>query len=156
MAWTISGFFTQGIADIFADTVAFDWTSGTWNVALFNDTAVPDFTVTAALSAYGAGVWASNEVSGAGWAAGGPVLAGGSLTKESPGAGQTKLDATDQSETSTTLVAAEGCLLYKGSLASPVVDQGLLAIDFGAPFSTTNGTFAITWDTNGVAYFDVW
>jgi hypothetical protein len=157
MAWTLSGFFTQTIADIFGNTTAMDWGTATWNIALFNDTAVPDFTVTAANSAYGVGVWAANEVDDpAPWPSGGPALVTSAPENEQPAAGQTRLDATDVSETGTTLVAAEGCLIYMGSLTTPVVDQGLMGIDFAAPFSTTNGTFAVTWDTNGVAYFDVW
>ena len=156
MAFTISGFFTQTVADIFGNTTAMDWGTATWNIALYNDTATPDFTVTAALSAYNAGVWAANEVTGTGWAAGGPVLVTSAPTKESPAAGQVILDATDVSETGTTLVSAEGCLIYMGSLTTPVVDQGFIVVDFGAPYSTTNGTFAVTWDANGVAYYDVW
>jgi hypothetical protein len=158
MAWTISGFFSESIEDLFTNTVAWTWDAGTWNVALFDNTITPDFTVTAANTAYAVAVWVvGNEVDNpAAWPAGGPVLAGGAVTKELPGAGQVQLDATNQSEASTTLVNARGCLLYMGSLASPVVDQSLLAVNFGSDFSTTNGTFAITWDTNGVAYFDVW
>jgi hypothetical protein len=156
MAFGGSGFFTQSLVDRLDGTAQIDWGTATWNIALFNDTATPDFTVTAANSAYGAGVWASNEVTGSGWSAGGPVLVTATPVKESPAAGQVILDATDVSETATTLDSAEGCLLYMGSLASPVVDQGLIVVDFGAAYSTTNGTFAVTWDSNGVAYFDVW
>lgn len=159
MAWSISGFFSQSISDILGDVAAIDWDGGTWNVALFPDTITPDFTVAAAATAYDTGVWtaAAELDDGANWPTGGPALAGRSLTIESPGAGQVKLDATDVSQTNTTLTDARGVLLYMGSLAAPVVDQGLLAVDFGSLFSTVNGTFAITWAvTNGVAYFDVW
>ena len=156
MAFGGSGFFTQSLVDLFIQTAVIDWGTATWNIALYNDTATPDFTVTAANTAYGVGVWATNEVTGTGWAAGGPVLATTAPVKESPGAGQIIFDATDVSETGTTLVNAEGCLIYMGSLAAPVVDQGLLVVDFGAAYSTTAGTFAVTWDANGVAYFDVW
>ncbi len=156
MAFGGSGFFTQSVADILSQTAAIDWGTVTWNIALFNDTATPDFTVTAANTAYGVGVWSTNEVTGTGWAAGGPALVTSAPTKESPGAGQVIMDATDVSEASTTLSSAEGCLIYMGSLAAPVVDQGLLVVDFGAAYSTTNGTFAVTWDSNGVAYLDLW
>ena len=156
MAFGGSGFFTQSLVDTLDATALLTWGTATWNIALFNDTATPDFTVTAANSAYGAGVWATNEVTGTGWSAGGPALVTSGPVKESPGAGQVILDATDVSEASTTLSSAEGCLIYRGSLASPVVDQSLIVVDFGAPYSTTNGTFAVTWDSNGVAYFDVW
>ncbi len=156
MAFGGSGFFTQSLVDTLDATALLTWGTATWDIALFNDTATPDFTVTAANSAYGAGVWASNEVTGTGWAAGGVTLVTSGPAKESPGAGQVILDATDVSEASTTLDSAEGCLIYRGSLTTPVVDQSLIVVDFGAPYSTTNGTFAVTWDSNGVAYFDVW
>ena len=156
MAFGGSGFFTASIADILGNTAALDWGSATWNIALFSNSATPDFTVASASTAYGAGVWASNEVTGTGWSAGGPTLATSAPATESPAAGQVKLDATDVSETGTTLSAARGALIYMGSLTTPVVDQGLLVVDFGGDYSTTNGTFAITWDANGVAYFDVW
>lgn len=156
MAFAGSGFFTASVADVFANTAALDWGLATWNIALFNDTAAPDFTVASASTAYGVGVWATNEVTGTGWSAGGPALVTSSPEAEQPAAGQVRLDATDVSETGTTLSAAEGCLIYMGSLTTPVADQGLIVVDFGAPYSTTAGTFAITWDTNGVAYFDVW
>jgi hypothetical protein len=158
MAFAGSGFFTSTLVDILNNTTAMDWEDDTYYIALFNDTATPDFTVASASTAYGVGVWASNEVSGTGWAAGGVALTTGAtgLTGESPAAGQVKIDAADVSETGTTLVSAEGCLIYNFSLATPVDNQGVIVVDFGAPYSTTNGTFAVTWDANGVAYFDVW
>lgn len=161
MAWAGSGFSSQSIMDILGNTAELDWGSGTWNVALFPNTITPDYTVTAANFAYNAGVWtAAAELDDpANWPTGGPALTWGSataLTIESPAAGQVKLDADDVSQSSTTITDARGCLIYMGSIATPVADQGLLAVDFGSLFSTTNGTFAITWDANGVAYFDVW
>ena len=156
MAFGGSGIFTASLVDLFAQTAAIDWGTATWNIALFNNTATPDFTVVSASTAYGVGVWATNEVTGTNWAAGGPALVTSAPGAEAPGAGQVRLDATDVSEASTTVTSAEGCLIYMGSLAAPVVDQGLLVVDFGAAYSTTNGTFAITWDANGVAYFDIW
>ncbi len=90
MAFGGSGFFTQSLVDILDATALLTWGSATWNIALFNDTATPDFTVTAANSAYGVGVWATNEVTGTGWAAGGPVLATTAPVKESPGVGERK------------------------------------------------------------------
>jgi hypothetical protein len=76
--------------------------------------------------------------------------------KESPAAGQVILDATDVSETGTTLSAARGALIYAGSITTPVADQGFIVVDFGGDYTTTAGTFAITWSASGVAYFDVW
>lgn len=156
MAFGGSGFFTATVADVFGDTADMDWGGGTWNIALYNNTATPDFTVTSANTAYNAGVWASNEVTGTGWSAGGPALTTSAPETEQPAAGQVRLDATDVSESGTTLSNARGALIYMGSITTPVADQGLLVVDFGSDYSTTNGTFAITWHANGVAYYDVW
>lgn len=156
MAFGGSGFFTATLKDILENTTALDWSAGTPTLALFSNSATPNFTVTSANTAYGAGVWASNEVTGTGWSAGGVALDSPTVTAESPAAGQVKLDATDVSESSTTLADARGCLIYLGDLTTPVADQGLLVVDFGADYSTTAGTFAITWHSNGVAYFDIW
>ena len=156
MAFSGSGFFTASLVDLFAQTAAIDWGTATWNIALFNNSATPDFTVASANTAYGVGVWSTNEVTGTGWSAGGPTLTTAAPEAEQPAAGQVRLDATDVSETGTTLSAARGCLIYMGSLATPVVDQGFVVVDFGADYSTTAGTFAVTWDANGVGYFDIW
>jgi len=155
MAWSGSGFSTEALADLIDDTLAFAWGSVTWNVGLWPSTITPDFTASAATFAYDAGVWtAASELDDpANWPTGGPALVTSAPEAEQPAAGQLRLDATDVSQASTTIAAARGCMIYKGSLGG---DNGLLAVDFGSDFSTTNGTFAITWDTNGVAYFDVW
>lgn len=158
MAWTGSGFFTISIEDHFINAVAFNWEGGTWKVSLFPNSITPDYTAARTAIGYNTGtVWTSgNELTGGNWTAGGYTLAGMTVTPESPAAGQVKLDATDVSQTGTTITNARGCLIYMDSLTTPQADQGLLAVDFGSDFSTSSGTFAITWDTNGVAYFDVW
>lgn len=158
MAFGGSGFFTISIEDIFIDAVAFDFETGTWKLALFPNSITPDFTVARTAAMYGAGgVYTTGaELTGGNWTAGGYTLAGTTVTPESPAAGQVKLDATDVSQTGTTISAARGCLIYKDSLTTPQADQGLLVVDFGSDYSTSSGTFAITWDTNGIAYFDVW
>ena len=161
MAFTISGLFSISVADVFSQTALLDWGTATWNLALFPDSITPDFAVAASATAYDTGVWtAAAELDDpADWPTGGPALVTSSPEggpSEAPAAGQVRFDATDVSQVTTSITAAEGCLIYMGSIASPVVDQGLVGIDFGAPFTTTNGTFAITWDANGVFYFDVW
>lgn len=158
MAFGGSGFFTNTLKDILENTTAFDWSAGTPTIALFPNTITPDFTVASAASAYDSGVWtAAAELSDpADWPVGGVALASPTVTAESPAAGQVKLDADNVSQANTTLVDVRGGLIYMGDLAAPVADQGLLAVDFGSLFNTTNGTFAITWDALGVAYFDIW
>lgn len=159
MAFGGSGFFSIAIEDMLDNTTAFNWGGGTWKVALYPNSITPDFTVTAANSAYGATAtpWATgNELTGGNWTAGGYTLTTAAANNEQPAAGQVQLDATDVSQTGTTITNARGCLIYQDNLTTPVADQGLLVVDFGSDFSTSSGTFAITWDANGVAYFDVW
>lgn len=155
MAWSGSGLFTATIRDILDATAVIDLDGATFKVALFNNSVTPDFDVASANTAYGAGVWASNEVTGTNWAAGGVALAGNDVTAASPAAGQVKWDATDVSEALVTVADAHGCLIYADSVTTPVADQGLIAVYFGGAYSATNGTFAITWHANGIFYIDL-
>jgi hypothetical protein len=147
--------FTNTWLDILNNTCAMDLGSDSFKLALFSNSATPDFSVASASTAYGAGVWATNEVTGTNWAAGGVALASNALTANSPAAGQVKWDATDVSEATVTVAAARCAFVYDDTLATPVADQGLLLIDFTADFSATAGTFAITFDANGLFYIDV-
>ena len=51
-------------------------------------------------------------------------------------------DATDVSVASTTLTNARCYLLYNDSVAA---DRAIVLVNFGADFSTVNGTFGIQW-----------
>jgi hypothetical protein len=156
MAWAGSGIFTQTIADVLGQTAVMDLNTDSHKIALFNNSVVPDYDASAATVAFNTGTWTTgNEESGTGWASGGVVLATPTLTVADPGAGQLSWDAVDVSESTTTIAAFEGCFIYNDTIASPVVDQGLVAIDFTTPYSTTAGTLTITWDANGIFYLDL-
>ena len=156
MAWANSGIFTNTIKDICTGT-ALDLDADTFYVALYDNTTTPAFDAASASTYYNSGQWvsATYEVFGTNWAAGG-VTAGGAmtLTAASPGAGQLKFDfAGDISVATTTVSDAYGCLVYDQTDAN---DQGICAVYFGGTaYSTVAGTFAITWDTNGVFYLDL-
>lgn len=159
MAWSTSGIFTQTIKDIFDNTVTgYDIDTNTMRVALFNNNVTPDYDAVAASVAYGTGTWEeADEVTHANWTAKGSALASITLTTASPAAGQLKYDAADiVSADSTTLSNIYGCLIFNDTIASPVADQALLAVYFSSgPYSTTNGTLTIQWDTNGIFYLDL-
>lgn len=156
MAWSGSGIFTSTIRDILDGTADIDLDTDSFKVALFNNSVTPDFDASSANTAYGAGTWASNEVTGTGWSAGGVALTANDLTGASPAAGQVKWDAGDVNESGTTLSNIYGCLIYDDTIASPVADQGLVAVYFSAgPYNTVNGTLTITWDSNGIFYIDL-
>lgn len=159
MAWAGSGIFTQTIIDILDNTTAIDLNGDTFYVALYGNAVTPDYDATAANTAYGAGTWiAGNEVDhgGAPWPAGGVALSTPTLTPADPNPGQISWDAVDVSVNNTTISGIYGCMIYSQSIATPVADQGICAVQFsGAPYSTSNGTFAITWDPNGIWYLDL-
>ena len=155
MAWTVSGAFTNGFKDVFTGT-ALDLDTDTFVVALYNNSITPAYDAASASTYYNTGAWATaQEVYGTGWAQGGisPGTPQFTLTAGSPAATQLKFDFPDISQPTTTLTNAYGCLIYDGT---DVNDQGICGVYFGGTaYSTVAGTFAITWDTNGVFYLDL-
>lgn len=148
MAVTASGLFFTTWSDILDTTqLAIDLDLDTHKGALFSNTITPNFDTD---SAYGVAPYNANEVSGTGWAAGGPALVGTAITV-SP-AGTLMYDATDVSQASTTLTNARCYLLYADVLAG---DRAIVLVNFGADFSTVNGTFGIQWAATGLLTIDL-
>jgi len=152
MAWSASKIFQQTLLDALGNTMAMDLDTGADvpKVALFDNTITPSQTVSAANSAYGAGVWASGGVSDAsGWPAAGRALA--SITWTASAAVLT-YDAADtvSANSTTTLVNAYGCLVYDDTLTTPVADQGMCYNYFGGANSVTSGTFTVVWNAAGI------
>lgn len=141
-AITGSGIYGTTWIDILDTTqLAIDLDLETHKGALFNNTITTNFSTD---TAYGVAPYNANEVSGgAGWPAGGVALVGTVYTEAM--AGKMVFDATDVSQTPTTLSAAEFYLLYADALA----DQAICGVDFTAPVSTTNGLFEIQWVAPG-------
>lgn len=149
MAWGGSGLFVATWIDILdATQLAVDLSLTTNKWALFDNTITPDFNASAANSAYGAGVWASGEVSGTGYTAGGAAVASPTLTGSG---GVMTFDQADTSWTSSTITNARGALLYADALAG---NNAICAVDFGSSYSTSNGTLQITWNASGVFTID--
>ncbi len=61
-------------------------------------------------------------------------------------------DMNDVSVAGTTLSAVRGALIYADALAG---DPGIVFINFGADYSTSNGTFGIQWSSLGVFTLDL-
>lgn len=120
----------------------------TLNLALFNNTLTPSPDTDPAT--YGSAPYNANEVSGTGWASGGVALTTPTMTLIS-GVG-VMFDAADVSASTTTLTNARGCLIYDNTLSPKC---GLVFVNFTADYSTVAGTFAITWDTLGIARLDL-
>jgi hypothetical protein len=97
----------------------------------------------------------SNEVgtSGTYTTGGGPTLAGKASTYDTA-TDQIRLDANDFSVTGTTITARRA-VVWNDTAGASTTDPVIGWVDFGADVSTTNGTFAITWDATGIVVYDV-
>jgi hypothetical protein len=136
------------IRDSFKNTIALNFggtTPDTINVALYNNTGTPAQDTDPAT--YNVAPYNANEVTGTGWSAGGVALTSPTMTLVA-GVG-VQFGAGNVSVASTTLTNVRGCLIYDNTLTPKAA---IMAITFGADYSTVNGTFAINWDaTNGLA-----
>lgn len=146
-AITASGLFVATWMNVLdATQLAINLDLDTHRIALFTNTITPNFSTD---TAYAVAPYNANETSGGSWAAGGPQITGTALS-ESP-TGTIMLDATDISVGTTTITNARGGLVYADALG----DEALFLFNFGADFSTSNGTFAITWAATGLMTWDL-
>lgn len=148
MAVTASGLFVLTFIDVLDTTqLALDLDLETHKVALFTNSITPSFS---ADTAYGASPYNANEVSGTGYTAGGTVLTSTALS-ESP-TGTIMYDAADTSWASSTITSARAALIYADALAG---NNAIVLVNFGADYSTNNGTFTIQWAAGGIFTWDV-
>ncbi len=148
MAISASGFYVANWIDVFdATQLAIDYASNTIKFAMYTNSLTPNFSTDVG---YNAAPYTSNEVSGTGYTAGGPTIGSKTLT-ESP-TGTMMFDGADVSLTTSTITNAKGGLLYSDTLTNK---NGILFVNFGADYSTTAGTFAITWSASGIGYVDL-
>lgn len=148
MAVTASGLFVLTFIDVLDTTqLALDLDLETHKVAMFTNSITPNFSTD---TAYGAAPYNANEVSGTGYTAGGTVLTSTALS-ESP-AGTIMYDAADTSWSSSTITNARCALIYADALAG---NNAICLVNFGADYSTSNGTFTIQWAATGIFTWDV-
>lgn len=148
MAVTASGLFVLTWTDVLDTTqLAVDLDLETHKVAMFTNTITPNFSTD---SAYGVAPYNANEVTGTGYTSGGTVLTSTALS-ESP-SGTIMYDAADTSWASSTIASARCALIYADALAG---NNALLLVNFGADYSTTNGTFTIQWASTGIFTWDL-
>ena len=152
MAWSNSKIFTAYIHDVLTNVTAMDLdTDAVFGVSLFDNTVTPSQTVSAANSAYAAGVWAAGGVLDAsGWPAAGRPLV--NITVSAATVTPVKFDADDtvSANATTTLTNAFGCLVYDDTIAAPVADQGVCFNYFGGANSVVAGTFTVVWNASGI------
>lgn len=148
MAITVSGLYVLTFEDALdATQLAIDLDLDTHKIALFSNTITPNFSTD---TAYAVAPYNANEVTGTNWASGGVAVTGTTLT-ESP-TGSLMWDATDVSVASVTVSNARGGLLYADALAG---NNAICLVNFGADYTATNGTFAITWAAGGIFAIDL-
>jgi hypothetical protein len=149
---TSSKMFVATIEAALENAQAFNFSSDSIKIALFNNTiSTPDATVALASTAFGAGVWAANEVfDGAEWPTGGQAL--DSVTSAFT-SNVYKLDANDEVSTGTsaTLADVRGCLVYDSTVSS----YGICFLSFGGANAVTDGTFTVQFNASGIATITV-
>lgn len=122
--------------DLVSDTVKYQFVSNTYTPDFDTHDAEGDIT---------------NEVTGTGYTTGGEALASKAVAIAS---GVWSFDAADVSLSSTTLSSVRGVVLFDDTVTTPTADPLIAAVTFGADYSTTAGTFAITWPAAGIITID--
>jgi pantoate kinase len=150
MAFPSSGLFVVTFVDALDTTqLALDLDLETHKLALFTNSLGAADLITD--TAYGVGVWAANEVpNGSGYTTGGAALT--TTTYTSTGAGVVTWDAADTAWTTSTFASVRGGLAYADALAG---NNGIIAVNFGADYSVTAGTFTVQWSASGIFYNDL-
>jgi hypothetical protein len=144
MAFTSSGLYVTNFIDILdATQLAINLSLTTHKWAMYTNTLTPNFSTDVSYSA-------TNEVSGTGYTAGGQTILSPTVT-ESP-AGTLMYDMADQVWASPTSVTARGAILYADALGA---DNLIVAMTFGADFTSTAGTFTIQFASTGVFTIDL-
>lgn len=95
----------------------------------------------------------ANEVTGAGYTAGGATLTGKTITYDGA-SNVVVLDANDVVWASST-VTARYAVVYDDSGATNAQKVLIGYVDFGSDQSSTNGNFTVTWDATGIVRLTV-
>lgn len=123
-------------------STAVDLSSDTVKLMLLTSSHTPDVDAEVFIDDVSA-----NEVAASGtYSAGGVTLTKSSSTDDTDNEGV--FDATDVSITSATITARYG-IVYKDT-GTPGTSPIICGIDFGSDYSSSNGTFAITFNSEGI------
>lgn len=90
----------------------------------------------------------TNEVTGTGYTAGGATLANDTFT-QTTGSNLWTYDADDTSWTTSTITARYG-IVYVDTAGASTTDPLIFYENFGGDFTTSAGTFLITWAATGL------
>jgi hypothetical protein len=154
VAWTEGGIYAAVLSLNLSGTTGPPWDLTTNSFFLTSNSDAPNFAQAAASAIYAA----TNEVTGTGWAAGGiacSALGAGAtsiapaLSVTGPGPSVLVWNASPVSVAATTITGAFGGYFY---WAAGGTQYKYIGIWFGgAGYSTTAGTFGITWPGSGIA-----
>jgi hypothetical protein len=150
MAITASGLYYTTISKALGNDIALDMVTTTSGIkiALFSDSITPNFDTD---TVYGSAPYNANEVvdsSGSEWPSGGVALQN---TAFSVSSGSLLWDADNVSVASTTLTSAMGGLIYWDGATK----DAICLIDFVTPYTTSNGTFAISFSSSPDCIFAI-
>jgi hypothetical protein len=123
------------------------WSSGTIKVALTTATYSPNQDTHDFFDDV------TNEITGTGYTAGGATLGTKTSTYDTA-TDQIRLGAANTTWPSSTITARRA-VIWNDTAGAASTDPVMGWVDFGADFSTTAGTFQITWDTTGIFNWDV-
>ncbi|MEU6725461.1 hypothetical protein ABZ917_17275 [Nonomuraea wenchangensis] len=146
MALTQDGWFNDTMIKALSNDIALDLgdtTPGVFKAALYEESVTPDFSQVN--PAYGVAPLNSGESSGPGYTAGGADLTVVSFAELAGAANKLGWKFSPVSWTESTIDAA-GLLIYVPSLSSRAVLMRFL----GQTYSTADGTFSITFHSDGV------
>lgn len=138
-----SGLYTATFRDALENVIALNLDAENYKCALYTNTLTPNF------DSDPASYSSTNEVSGTGYTAGGVALTGSTLTAAS---GNLTYDATDVSWATSTIANARGAIIYADALTPKAL---ICAVNFGADYSTTAGTFTVQWNASGIWVLDL-
>jgi hypothetical protein len=146
VALTQDGWFNDTMVKALSNTIALnlaDTTPGTFKGALYEETATPNFSQVN--PAYGTAPLNADESSGPGYTAGGSNLTVVSFAELASAANKLgwKLNAIEWTEST---IDAAGLLIYVPALSN----RAVLMRYFGQEYSTADGTFSVTFATDGV------
>lgn len=167
MAFSASGLYVHTFREVLRGTTltggSIDLRLATYRIALHSNTLTQGTGILNYSSA--TPNWANtNEVSGTGWAAGGVLLSAAATgatstapTLDEGTAGSLRYDMGDIAVAATTLTNARGAIIYADPVTAPsdMADAMIVAITFGADYSTNNGIFGVTWSATGVFEIDL-
>jgi hypothetical protein len=146
-----SGIYVANMIDVFdATQMAIDFSLTTHKWALYSDALTPNFS--AATPAYSA----TNEVSGTGYTATGRTISagGGSPTVTESPTTVMMYDMNDMVWPAPCSFTARGGIEYADALTTPFADPLIVASNFGADITATNGSFTIQFNSLGVLTVD--